>query len=357
MAQQPQPAFAGASLSALARADGAIDESVFDGPLVYTIEELAERAGTAAEHVAALARWIGRPPRRTDEVRYTDADVAALRHAIEFTEAENLDPAAAASLVRGISSAMQRLATRQVEAIIQHLAASRGVSDTEARLIAAKFAPPRAAQLAPLVDHVYRRQFAAAVHRLTTDAIAQRGLHGDDADYPLLRAIGFADLVNFTARTENDTAREFADLVRKFTDTTWQIISDGGGRIVNFIGDAVFFAADDLETGAKIALDLAAPGALGPSGPVRVGLVWTRVLTVFGDAFGPGVNLAARLAAAADPSEVYIGSDEAAVLARQPRFTVVAEPAFEAHGIGSVRPFRLRYADDPRGAETASPSR
>jgi len=337
-------------LPALARADNAIDAIIFGGPVKYTLAELADLAGTDVGHLQSLARWIGRPQRDAREVRYTDEDVAALQIALAYAEAENLDETSVASLVQGISSAMQRLAARQVEAIIEHTGTAHQVNDTQARLIAARLAPSQAAKLTPLMDHIYRRHFASAVRRLTTNAIAQRGLHDDDRNYPLLRAVGFADLVDFTKRTENSTAAEFTDLIRRFTDTCWEIVSSHGGRIVNFIGDAVFFVADDIRTGATIALELARPDAFGSCGPVRVGLVWSRVLSVYGDVFGPGVNLASRLATAATPDEVFVEEDAARMLARIGHFAVAEAEPFDAHGIGTVQPFRLRYANDPRGA-------
>lgn len=332
----------------MARLDAAVDEIVFDGPVKYTLAQLAEKSGTSIEQVESLSRWFGRPSRGPDEFRYTDSDVKALQTALVYARAEQLPDEAAASLVRGISSAMQRLAARQVETIIHNIAAAHRLSDTDARLTAAKIAPPQAAMVLPLIDHIYRRHFAAAVHRLTTGAIAQRGLYDDEGEYPLLRAVGFADLVSFTERTEKATAAQFSQLVRTFTDTCWEIVSDGGGQIVNFIGDAVFFAADDVQIGAQIALQLAAPNALPNCGPVRVGMVWTRVLSVYGDVFGPGVNLAARLASQADPGDVFVGPKSAEVLRRSRMFSVVDQPVFEAHGIGPVTPARLRYADDPR---------
>jgi len=343
----PEPAPFGA-LAELARVDGSVDPIVLGGPLQYTIEELAEQAGTSVEVIRDFARWLGRPSRSLDEVRYTDADAKAIAHALAFAEAEHLDADALGSLIRGVSSAMERLALRQVEAIVQALAKSEDISDTAARLKAAEYAPARAAMISPIIEHIYRRQYSHAVHRLTTDAIAQRGLHGDDEDFPLLRAVGFADLVDFTARTEKQTAAEFADLVHQFSDTCWDIVNDRGGRIINFIGDAVFFVADDIQSGAEIALGLAAPGALGSCGSARVGLVWARVLTAYGDVFGPGVNLAARIAAAAAPTEVFIGPRAANLLERYEEYSVVPQPEIQAHGIGLVAPARLRYVDDPR---------
>jgi|GEM_PF-930512 len=338
-----------ASLGRLAQIDRNIEPVVLQSPLKYDTNEVAELTGLSPEQIHSFARWLGRSPRSPEDVHYNDADVETIRYAIKLARQEGLDFDAMGSMIRGIASALDRLSMRQVHSIIQQSGQREDLSDTEARLIAAQVAPPWAAKVQPLIEHIWRRQFASAVRRLTTNAIAQRGLYGDDRDYPLLRAVGFADLVNFTARTENATAREFSRLIRDFTDRCWDIISDQGGRIVNFIGDAVFFVADNVEIGADVALGLAAPDALGPyCGPARVGLVWTRVIAAYGDVFGPGVNLAARISGAAEPNEVFIGPAVTAQLSRSPKYSIVPQPSFEARGIGTVWPNRLRYADDPR---------
>ena len=78
--------------------------------------------------------------------------------------------------------------------------------------------------------------------------------------------------------------------------------------------------------------------------PVRVGLVWGRVLSRFGDVFGPDVNLAARLTDIADPSTVLVDGSTASVLSADARFVLEPRPARRLAGIGSVAPVRLRAA-------------
>jgi len=103
-----------------------------------------------------------------------------------------------------------------------------------------------------------------------------------------------------------------------------------------------------VQTGAEIALGLAEQGKIGICGPVRVGMVWTRVLAAHGDVYGPGVNLASRITGAAEPNEVYIGPAAAARLAHHDEFNIVPQQPFDARGVGPVQPYRLRYAHDPR---------
>lgn len=80
--------------------------------------------------------------------------------------------------------------------------------------------------------------------------------------------------------------------------------------------------------------------------PGRIGLV--PVITTEGDVFGPGVNLTARISAAADPSEVLIDQKAAQILEHLPEYSVVPQQSFTARGLGTIAPARLRYANDPR---------
>ena len=337
-----------AMLTKMGRLDAAIEPTVFGAPIQYSINDVAEQLGTDPKQVLNLANWVGRPPRDNFELRYTDADVEFVRQALEYQRITGLSEEELGALMRGMALSMEGLTARQVEGMVQRLAARENIGDTAARLMGAERLPRQTQLLLPLLTHVYQRHFASSIRRLTVDAIAQRGLGSDDDDYPLVRAIGFADIVNFTARTEHATPGEFRELIRTFRDTTWDIVNGGGGRIVNFIGDAVFFAADNIHDGANIALKLAAPGALGLCGPVRVGMAWAKVLSTYGDIYGAGVNLAARLADIAEPGEVAVGPKAASLLTRQPEFLVAPRPKFEARGIGIVQPYRLRYADDDR---------
>lgn len=78
--------------------------------------------------------------------------------------------------------------------------------------------------------------------------------------------------------------------------------------------------------------------------PVRVGLVWGRVLSRFGDVFGPDVNLAARLTDIADPSTVLVDEATAEVLSADARFVLEPQEARQLAGIGTVSPVLLRAA-------------
>ena len=162
-------------------------------------------------------------------------------------------------------------------------------------------------------------------------------------------------MVSFTRRTAGLGSTDLSQFVQRFEAAARDIVSANGGRVVKTIGDAILFVADSAATGALIALDLADTlgkeldvdretttgglfeGARGVT-PVRVGLVWGRVLSRFGDVFGPDVNLAARLTDIADPSTVLVDEGTATVLSADARFVLEPRPARRLrHGTPSRR--------------------
>jgi adenylate cyclase len=105
----------------------------------------------------------------------------------------------------------------------------------------------------------------------------------------------------------------------------------------------VLFATDDVRAGVGVALDLAETfGAETPT-PVRVGFVWGRVLSRFGDVFGAPVNTAARLTEEAAPGTVLVDEATAALLAGD---GLALEPlaAREVDGLGALSPVQVRRA-------------
>jgi class 3 adenylate cyclase len=125
-------------------------------------------------------------------------------------------------------------------------------------------------------------------------------------------AVGFADLVGYTALTRTLSPSELSRLLRRFEDTVGEVVAEHGGRLVKQIGDGAMFAADTPEAGAATACDLAAAfaGAVDVP-PVRVGLAHGSVLSHSGDYYGDVVNLAARLVALARPGTVVVSEQVA----------------------------------------------
>jgi len=328
----------------MAKIDSLIELTVFGAPALYNVEQLAQRIGVAPEHAYNLGHWVDHTPLSADEVKFSDIDAQAAAEGLMFAAYQGFSEAEFGDFVRSISLSMERLTARQVEALVQKIAKEENVSDTEARLRAGERAPALTQELLPLVEHVYRRQFVNAIRRLTVTAIAQRGLHDEETAYPLVRAVGFADIVNFSSLVEKATPTELSEIVRSFQSTCLDIVKRFRGRVVNFIGDKVFFTTDNISDAAQIALLLADENGLGNCGTARVGLVWYRVITAEGDLFGPGVNLASRLCDAAEPATVLVDAKAAALLNQTGEFKVTSLPDIELRGIGTVTPSLLQTA-------------
>ena len=84
-------------------------------------------------------------------------------------------------------------------------------------------------------------------------------------------AIGFVDLVGYTALARTLDARDLAALVSRFEETVGDVLVEHGGRPIKSIGDGVMFAADTPAAGCAAAGALAAAFASAAGlPPVRV---------------------------------------------------------------------------------------
>ncbi len=162
--------------------------------------------------------------------------------------------------------------------------------------------------LAPLLpdfvatlDALLRRQIVAVAQRMwSTDQ--------ERSAVMLQRTVGFVDLVGYTSATASLSVRELTDVLIEFDERTSEVVARGNGQIVKTIGDEVMFVTEDSDSACGIALDLVAASG-GKLPPVRVGLAAGEMVSVFGDLYGPDVNLAARLVAVADPSTAVVSEE------------------------------------------------
>ena len=340
---------------------GELDAELLGGARTLSARDLAERAGIDVDVVRAFWTTMGLPHADPDDPIYTERDAEAVDRAAALVREHGLDLRTVITVTRALGHTSDRLALWQVEALVEDMSERYELDDTSARLLVLD----RLESLAPVLEaqlvHSYRRQLAAIAGRYAAEFGQLRGPDLDTAALPLARAVGFADMVSFTRRTAGLGSTDLSQFVQRFEAAARDIVSAGGGRVVKTIGDAILFVADSPATGARIAIGLADTlgkeldvdretttgglfeGARGVT-PVRVGLVWGRVLSRFGDIFGPDVNLAARLTDIADPSTVFVDESTAQVLSGDPRFVLEPRTARDLAGIGTVTPVQLRAA-------------
>src|SRR5262249_40916484 len=130
----------------------------------------------------------------------------------------------------------------------------------------------------------------------------------------------FADLVGFTARSEDQDPEEVRDLLSRYFDEARRVIERYGGMVEKFIGDAVMAVwgtpvaqEDDAERAVRASLDLVATvPELDPRLRARAGVL-TGEAAVTLDARGQGmvagdlVNTASRIQAEAEAGTVLVG--------------------------------------------------
>ena len=154
-------------------------------------------------------------------------------------------------------------------------------------------------------------------------------------------AIGFADLVGYTALTRTMSPAELSRLLRRYEDVVAEVVSNNNARLVKQIGDGAMFSAESPQAGAATACELAtAFAATEGLPPVRIGLAAGSVLTHYGDYYGDVVNLAARLVALARPGTVVVSDQVATRLG--PEWSLERLPDQALKGFGAPEAvFRL----------------
>jgi adenylate cyclase len=143
-------------------------------------------------------------------------------------------------------------------------------------------------------------------------------------------AVAFADLVGFTAFSQQLSPAELSRAVARFEAEASDTIAGEGGRLVKLIGDEAMVVAADADTACRVALALVgrfSDHEVLP--PVRVGLATGPVLPQDGDYFGQPVNLASRLATLARPGTVLVGGGI--------KQAVAANPAYHLRAVGRRR--------------------
>ncbi len=282
---------------------------------------------------------MGFPEVPEDVPAFSELDVEILRRLAAVTGAGLVDDENIMRLARVLGASFSRIADAQV-AVLEQLVASLPGADPDASTrdgIEALLTAPGESVFDLLEDslvYVWRRHLLAALGRRLEAA--------DEGATE--RAVGFADLSGFTRLSQRMPAHRLAQVVDRFEEIAFDVISDRGGRAVKFIGDEAMFVADTLPDAVDIALDLAERlRAVRDMPVIHCGIACGRTVTVGGDVFGPAVNLAARLTTIARPDTIVIPRDAVGQLAERDDIEIVrVQRSFELKGIGDTRVVAVR---------------
>ncbi|MEJ5913410.1 adenylate/guanylate cyclase domain-containing protein [Pseudokineococcus sp. 1T1Z-3] len=330
--QQDPPA---RGADALGRAALAAEAELLGGEPELSRREVATAAGVRLRDARALWRALGLPDVESSVPAFTGRDVAALTEVTRLVDDVRLGEGLALELARAIGRTMDRLASWQVQLLLEETGSAEQVPPMVVKLVE---------DLQPLVDYTWRRHLASALDQLAADGLAA------SAASTVVRSVGFADIVSFTSMSRRLPEADLGRLVQRFEETASDVVAGHGGRVVTMIGDEVLFSCPPGEQAAGLALELAeALSADRKLPPVRVGVATGQVVARLGDLFGTPVNRASRLTAIASPGTVLVDDPTAGFLDRRADLEVLPLRERSLRGLGPVRPWLLRRAGQERG--------
>lgn len=319
-------------------------------PARYTMAELALRAGVTQRQAADFWRAMAFPNVCDDEQLFTDFDVEVLRLSHRLESDGSLDNKTVISLVRAASYSADRLALWQVEALVEYCARTAHLDDVTARLATLDRIQDLHEYMSTLIDYAVKRHLFALLRR-TESEYGSMGCEGyTPGRYPLQRSLGFVDMVAYTSTTAELDPNGLSNLIQDFEYTARDVITSRGARIVKNIGDAVFYAADDLHVAADVVCALVETFKENPTIlPVRASLVQGFVVSRSGDMYGPPVNLASRLVDTAPRGWICVDQSTAKAIQNSSwadEYVVERMEKAAMHGLGNVERYSLRRASE-----------
>lgn len=296
-------------------------------------EAVGASSGADPELMARLWRALGFPELH-GEMLLTDADVRAVSTLVSLVEKGVIDTDTALNMTRAVGQTMARLADWETATLVPALMRERA---HQSRLDAAvdlvgRMGPPFEAMLV----YAWRRHLAAAAARIEALGAADEELTTTDV------TVGFADLVAFTALSNEMGEGRIGDVVEKFENRVHDVIAVHAGRAIKSLGDSVLFVTGDAVRALDIAMAvIEVIGRDSRMPDVRLGLASGSVVVRLGDVFGPPVNLAARLTTVARRNRVIIDQATAAMVEGS-RYETRTLPPRPLRGFGLVEPVAVR---------------
>jgi adenylate cyclase len=329
--------------------DPATDPAAADAPSAADLErailgeapslsgtEVASAAAVSLEDARRLWRALGFPD-AANQNAFTTADREALTLVAESVRETGVDFETMLRLTRAVGLTVARLADWEVATLssaVEEFTERDGAS-TDLMRASVHLVEELGPRFDRLLVYAWRRHLAATVARIEAFA--------SDQDEPAIEAtVGFADLVSFTALSNELGENELGELVEIFESRCADVIADHNGRVVKTLGDSVLFLETNPVEAIDIALDIIMVVGRDERLPdVRVGIATGPVVLRMGDVYGPPVNLAARFTGVARRNRVII-DERTAELLPPADFESRKLPARPLRGFGDVEPVTVR---------------
>jgi adenylate cyclase len=334
-------------------ADDVVDLLVVDRMLVpadrrLTQHEVAETTDIPIDVARRFWRALGFLDVGDDDPVFTEMDIEAARLFQTMVAMGLVDIDSAVQMARVIGSSMARIAEAETSPGATPILMSSGDSIIDADRFARQAGESLPA-MGRILEYVWRRHLQAATRR----AMLLRARHSEEGISPVM-AVGFADMVGFTALSQHLGDEELAAVVARFEELAHDAVVALGGRVVKMIGDEVMFVVSTATDAAEIGLSLAETYAGDDLlSDVRVALAVGPVLVKDGDFYGPVVNLASRLVGVANPGTVLVSDEFRVAMGEEGGvgFDMRALRTRYLKDIGRVQVWKLSRAGSAPGAE------
>jgi adenylate cyclase len=310
-------------------------------PADISIRQVAETSGIDLERLKVFWRALGFPQAPDDAETLTASDAELLSTFVSYFLERGNDRGIGLQLARVIGTSLDRVASAQIDALVA------GVLMRPSQREYVRHRTREFSGMMPrLMELVWRRHLANAARRRLL-----RPTVGDTATV----CVGFADMVGFTAQSQQLDQIALARVIGRFEALAYEVVTRYGGRVVKTIGDEVMFLTEDALAGARVAVGLSSSFREAPDLPnVRVGLASGPVLQRRGDVYGPTVNLASRIVGVAFPGTVLVSEsvhDELVeVLDDDPEIQFASVESYFLKDIGETPVWRVGGGADLRGA-------
>jgi adenylate cyclase len=315
-----------------------LEQHILGEPRVYNAVELAADTGVDLDKARRLWRALGFPEHGAARA-FTRSDAEALSTLVGLVDSGLIDFDLAVHLTRAVGQTMARLSDWEVSALLTRVLelAREESGDVHERLaIGLRMIEEFSQPFESLLLYVWRRHLAAAVAR--TEALGAR----EEDVHTTRLTVGFADIVQFTALSNELSEERIGDLVELFEARCADVVAAQRGRVIKSIGDSVLFVHADPIAAYEIAEGIITVIGRDSRMPdVRVGLASGLVVQRLGDVFGPPVNMAARLTGVARRNRVIVDGETAGLLPPD-QFETRRLPARPVRGFGIVEPVAVR---------------
>jgi len=316
----------------------ALERALLGEPPVFNAQQVSAETGVTVEEAQRLWRALGFPEHGLETTAFNHADVEAVTTLLAAVSSGLIDFDMAVNLTRALGQTMARLADWEVGTLIHRVEElETGDEATGSRMgsamrVVGEFSTP----FEELMIYAWRRHLAAAVARIEALGANEEDLH------TVQLTVGFADIVSFTALSNEISEDRIGDLVEVFESRCADVVASQRGRVIKSIGDSVLFVNNDPIRAYDTAEGIIQVIGRDPRMPdVRVGLATGSVVMRLGDVFGPPVNLAARLTAVARRNRVIIDETTARRLPED-QFETRRLPARPVRGFGDIEPLAVR---------------